>query len=318
MDNDDVLFTFFVPRRPIDGTWLRDLLQRLWARGLQLRALTSEAATWDGQLRSTQQVVEGVTANSPLPTLEEELEVVGDKEMGWMELWDHQVYSDLEVDPNLVYAATREDDPHALDSRAYGTVKLQIDGRYLSRQVQLPATLEAFPTAFLLPQYHVVTLAMTHWAQVLCAELAPVYAVGSVVGRTTRDDDVWLSEADTAIDRALQQGQLPDLSPWLTEEIMVYASPTLMSQERLGAWLATPERAVQRLPQTGGYFATAPVQPHEVAFAEEHERLARAALDLGDRARARAHLDRALGVYDTIGMADTNVSKRLRSWRTQL
>lgn len=170
---------------------------------------------------------------------------------------------------------------------------------------QIPAS------AYLVPPYQQIHLALAHWVEVLCLKLHPALAVGYYATNSYfPDEEDFRKGFDIAMISALEQNQLPHRQDWLEHIYLLYVPAQLRDIAQVEEWLSAT--MWQRQLANDGILAyTMPETPEEIR-AKEFNMAGETILKARDRTQflsARSYLQRAQEIPHVSSSTRYNTSR---------
>lgn len=251
----------YLPRKQPDRDWIIDVCHLLWRHGMNFVTPHLVVGTWEEQLHTLP-----LFLSSPEKSLIDQIDELVSTGFGCLECYDHEVNFQLFIDTDLRGAEAFYAEPEkAREGLQLGKLELSvrypvIDGRH--RLTALPVV-QAPASAYLIPPFQQIHLAMIHWVEILCVKLQPALAIGYYATNSyLTSDDVnevsfyesrFLHGFDRAVIAALDQNQFPLLREWLESVYILYVPAHLMESPQANAWFSTPIMRRRRLPDDTGW-----------------------------------------------------------------
>jgi hypothetical protein len=235
---EEPFFTLFFPRHPLTTEWVSGLLQFLWEHGLDYdHTQNTLISTWEDALSMP---IWELNATAPYP-LQEVIDKFVQQGFGSLHVNDHKVTFTLFMDPDNRYPPLFDVD---MSKRIYGTIDVFIDRAHINYDDMgyIPNNPKVNQIVF----SEQVFVTYIHWCKQLCHYLQPTFGIGYY---DELDPTIFHDEINTQ----LAMGKIPNVSPFLSNEKVMYLSPELVNQESVNELIANPNVLLQKQ-RNGGIF----------------------------------------------------------------
>jgi|GEM_PF-5316466 len=215
----------YIPRQQPKREWIIAVCHTLWRHGMKFSTPHMFVGTWDEQVQTIPEIQPYSTKS-----LSGQIDEIVERGFGSLTCYDRGVEFDLHFDMDLRRAETfLAFSPEQLVIRERLLMgKLELSVRYpiIDLQDRLPLfpPSQVPPSAYLMPPYQNIHLAMTHWCEILFSQLHPAFAVGYYSTNSyAASESLFQHEFDVAMITALEHNQFPPLRDWLNSIYRAFA-----------------------------------------------------------------------------------------------